>query len=1102
MRLSVFQKIFIAFCLLVAATVLQAQPRVTNVAPRQNEIHVPITGSIAVTFSENINPSTLNTGTWLVHGSQSGLYSGAISYDSATRTGQFTPARFFKEGEIVSVTLTAGIQNNSGQPIAPRFQWSFTISVEFGTGIFDERIEIPIGENALDPTAIYAGDFDNDLFPDLAVVNSTSNSVSILPNRFFTFGGSFDAPKIVSVGNGPNAITGGDFDNDGLLDLAVSNFDDNSISLLRNTGAANFILSQTLATAEHPTQAEARDFNNDGQLDLAATILGINRLQIFLNQGSGILSPADIYATGASPYGLTTGDFDNDGDQDIAVTNSGDNSIFVYKNNGQAQFVNAGEILVPDFPTALKTNDLIGRDSNAYGDGVLDLALVHPNANSVSILENRSRDGGFVLSEEIAVGVQPGGVFIGPVDTLDATAQAAGLGKDHDLDIAVPNLLSNNLHLLRNQLNNGFSAETNDVFPAGQTPLGIAGADFDRDGDMDLAVTNLLANRVSVLLNLGGLSGSIRFTQPTLFLDFGQVYVGSDSTRTFGIINPTNENISLDEISTTLPVFTVSASQAVIGPGERFDLDVIFAPTDTVVYEDSLTIRSTAFGISSETKIGMRGEGIIAIITVVPDTLNFGNVQLGQSRTLPIQISNGGNGALNISALEFTDPAFSAPVNQLAVPPHASQQVDITFTPAAAISYLDTLTVVNNDSSNSRVPVILLGGPNAFPPQITSADSVTAIEDVFFQYVATATDPDGTPPLFLFRDLPRWLRPSSISPANNAVDGTPREGDRDTSFVVIARDALFSDTLAVFVRVLPVNDPPVFNPIANQVATELTLLTFQLSATDPEDSTLTFSSPNLPAGSNLITSGRNTATFTWVPPFGSRGVYNVTFMVREVFEANPLSDTTVVRITVNAVLPDLVAASLSVNNSDIALNQTRMITGVARCDLAPVITPFRLTFLHNDVVMKDTLVAGMALGQQISFNYLATFDRLGDHEIVFFVDFVDQVSETNEENNSATLRLRITKGEVVVRPNPFTPNADSFNDLAEFDYSELRLAQPQLKIFKFNGALLTTLEVPVGLKFQWDGKDRNGREQQPGIYLYVLSDGNERVASGYVVLAR
>jgi gliding motility-associated-like protein len=302
--------------------------------------------------------------------------------------------------------------------------------------------------------------------------------------------------------------------------------------------------------------------------------------------------------------------------------------------------------------------------------------------------------------------------------------------------------------------------------------------------------------------------------------------------------------------------------------------------------------------------------------------------------------------------------------------------------------------------------------------------------------------------------------------------------------------------------VLPVNDPPVFNPIANQVATELTPLTFQLSAVDPEDSTLAFSSPNLPAGSNLIASGRNSATFTWVPPFGSRGVYNVTFIVREVFEANPLSDTVVVRITVNPVLPDLVAASLSISNTNVALNQTRVVTGVARCDIAPASTPFRLTFLQNDVVMKDTLVAGMALGQQISFSYLALFDRLGDHEIVFFVDFIDQVTESNEENNAATLRLRVTKGEVVVRPNPFTPNSDGFNDLAEFDFNEFRLQQPQLKIFKFNGALLTTLEIPVGTKFQWDGRDRSGREQQPGIYLYVLSDGNERVASGYFVLAR
>ncbi|HEX9654835.1 MAG TPA: CARDB domain-containing protein, partial [bacterium] len=677
----------------------------------------------------------------------------------------------------------------------------------------------------------------------------------------------------------------------------------------------------------------------------------------------------------------------------------------------------------------------------------------------------------------------------------------SGLGKDHDLDIAVANLLSQDVHLLRNQFNNGF-AEESEVYAAGETPTGITSADFDRDGDIDLAMTNLTTQTVSILLNRGGRTGSIRFTEPTLALDFGQVYVGTDSTQTLNIINPTNEDISLINIATTLPVFTTSATQAVIGPGENFALAVTFSPADTVVYEDSLSIQAVVLGVPSQVTVGLRGEGILAIISVIPDTLNFGNILPPQSLSLPIEIINGGNGALQASEFVFTDPAFSAPVNQLTVPPHSRQQVNITFTPALPIAYIDTLTVVNNDSLNPRPRVILLGGPNAFPPHITSADTVTAIEDIFFAYTATAGDSDGTQPLFTFSDLPRWLSPTSALPTNSSVQGTPREGDRDTSFVVIARDGSFSDTLAVFVRVIPVNDPPAFDPIADQTTTEVTLLTFDISASDPEDSTLTFSSLNLPPGATLTNTGRNSARFSWIPAFGSRGVHTIAFVVREVFEAVPLSDTTVVRIVVGAALPDLVAQSLGIDDTDIALGQTQLITGVARANVAPVTVPFRLTFLHDGAVAKDTVVAGLGLEAEVTFTYSPTFNRLGTHEIIFVVDMSDQVAETNEDNNSAILRLNVTTGALAVRPNPFTPNDDGFNDLAVFDFGELILQQPQLKILKFNGSQLATLTQPRNFSFEWNGRDDNGREQHPGIYLYILTDGDRRVASGYVVLAR
>ncbi len=512
---------FIISFLIIAPPFLHAQPTVTNINPRQNEIAVAILGDIQIVFSEDIAQNTLSNNTWFVYGELSGYYAGQITYNAATRTGRYQPDRLLNEGERVHVSLTAGVLSSGGASLQP-FQSEFTVAVEFGTGEFSEVIEVAIGQDVnnpveRDPSAILAADFNNDRFIDLAVVNSTSNTVSILENRFSSPGSSFQVDNSYGVGNGPSSIASGDFNQDGWIDLAISNFDDNSLSILQNAGNGIFNPAQTTPTLEHPTQVVVGDFDGDGALDLASIALGVNRLQLFLNNGFGQFSDSgENYATGSSPYGLTTADLDNDGDTDVVVTNSGENTIYIFKNQGQGRLLHTSEIATPDSPTLIQANDFVGRSQNEYGDDRIDLALLHPNYHTVSIFENRSLDGGFVLVHELDTGLGPTGLFIGDIDTIDALAASSGFGKDHDLDIVTPNIFSNDIFVYRNQFNSSFSHDTSDVFDAGETPSAITGADFDRDGDIDIAVTNLTTNSVSVLLNGGG--GAVVVVDPLTFL--------------------------------------------------------------------------------------------------------------------------------------------------------------------------------------------------------------------------------------------------------------------------------------------------------------------------------------------------------------------------------------------------------------------------------------------------------------------------------------------------------------------------------------------------------------------------------------------------------
>ncbi len=121
---------------------------------------------------------------------------------------------------------------------------------------------------------------------------------------------------------------------------------------------------------------------------------------------------------------------------------------------------------------------------------------------------------------------------------------------------------------------------------------------------------------------------------------------------------------------------------------------------------------------------------------------------------------------------------------------------------------LDTTFLViaedGNDTDTLTVFVDVI--PVNDPPVITSADTVIAIEKQRVIYKAQAEDVDGPRMMLEFQNIPSWM-----SQTGSILSGTPRDYTTDTTFTVIVSDSLLSDTLKVFVDVVSVNDPPVFD---------------------------------------------------------------------------------------------------------------------------------------------------------------------------------------------------------------------------------------------------------------------------------------------------
>ncbi len=93
------------------------------------------------------------------------------------------------------------------------------------------------------------------------------------------------------------------------------------------------------------------------------------------------------------------------------------------------------------------------------------------------------------------------------------------------------------------------------------------------------------------------------------------------------------------------------------------------------------------------------------------------------------------------------------------------------------------------------------------------------------------------------------------------------------------------------------NNPPVFDSIANQQVSELQLLTFIVSASDPDGNKLTYSATNLPTGATL---DPTTGSFYWTPAYDQSGNYTVTFLATD--DGSPSRSATLdVNITVGNV---------------------------------------------------------------------------------------------------------------------------------------------------------------------------------------------------------
>ena len=416
------------------------------------------------------------------------------------------------------------------------------------------------------------------------------------------------------VGTAPVAVAVGDFNGDGIPDLAVANAgnpqigDNGNVSILLGNGDGTFQPTNNIAAGKNPFAIEAADFNRDGEADLV--LIDTSGVGVLLGNGDGTFRPVTYLATVSAPLSLSVADFNADNALDLVVVSQ--SSLSVLLGNGDGTFqthadypaggpnVSVVDInsdgrldLITERPQglgAVLTTVLLGNGDGTFQNGIVTNGF---SIGSQLVLADFNLDGkpdvalGFINALGRGTLIMAGngdGTFQQSSATLPlyGTTYAADFNGDGKPDVVIVDVSSGGVASLFLANGDGtflspLSFSVGDAGPPSFVPPWAAvAADFNQDNAPDLVVTNSPGNNISVLLNTTGADFSISASAPAP----GTVARGQSSTAT---VTLTHLNTFDSPVALSCSVQPAQAATCSLNPNSiTFDASGKVAATLTI----------------------------------------------------------------------------------------------------------------------------------------------------------------------------------------------------------------------------------------------------------------------------------------------------------------------------------------------------------------------------------------------------------------------------------------------------------------------------------------------------------------------------------------
>ncbi|QHI34830.1 hypothetical protein IMCC3317_01740 [Kordia antarctica] len=390
--------------------------------------------------------------------------------------------------------------------IAVLFCFCFSLTnaqILFENKAFDLGINITGNFNTqLGGVSFY--DYDNDGWDDLTFASKENFPVRFFKNNSGTY---VEETFNITIPNHSKQVLWVDYDNDGDNDLFVTRFDDSN-KLYNNDGNFNFTDVSLVAGFPNTTLftygASFGDYDNDGDLDLFLSNKDDSKVipnQLYRNNGNGTFTDvsfiAGISSVGHLSFCSAFFDYDNDGFLDIYISNDRfANTNILYKNNGNGTFTDVSAAS----GAGVAANAMSTTIDDYNYDGFLDIYVTNTTEGN-HLLQNNG-DGTFT-----DVATATGTIF----NSIGWGANFFDADNDSDLDLYVSSMISDpNSPLITSgfyECDAGYNYTipssagfANDTFTSFSNAIG----DINNDGYQDFIVVNQAPENYALWRSTGG----------------------------------------------------------------------------------------------------------------------------------------------------------------------------------------------------------------------------------------------------------------------------------------------------------------------------------------------------------------------------------------------------------------------------------------------------------------------------------------------------------------------------------------------------------------------------------------------------------------------